>query len=204
MAQKIKNKIKFDKFVELEKKLVDFTDSPLYAYRQKNNYKPVLGEGNLNACAMFIGEAPGETEAKTGRPFVGSAGRILEETLKNIGVNREDVFITSVVQDRPPNNRKPTKKELEVYKPFLKELISLIEPKLIVALGNTPLQLLLEEYNIVLPNPSITAMHGQILKVTKNMKIMPSYHPAYLLYNRSKTPEFQKDFEILKEMYVSL
>src|SRR4051812_235518 len=93
---------------KIESELIDLTDSPLYAYRQKNGYKAVLGEGSLDAQIMLIGEAPGEREAKSGRPFVGASGRLLDELLANIGLKRENIYITNVVKDRPPENRDPS------------------------------------------------------------------------------------------------
>src|SRR3989344_3204580 len=87
--------------------LLNLTISPLYNYRTENKYFPVLGEGNENATIIFIGEAPGKKEAETGRPFVGAAGRVLDELLQGIGLKREDVFISTIVNDRPPENRDP-------------------------------------------------------------------------------------------------
>src|ERR1044071_3884640 len=104
---------------KIAEEIRELTESPLYTYRKENNYSFVLGEGNENAKIMFIGEAPGEKEAKTGRPFVGASGRFLNELLKSIGLERENVYITNIVKDRPPNNRNPTAKEIRLYQPFL-------------------------------------------------------------------------------------
>ena len=98
--------------------LQDLTTSPLYEYRVEHKYKVVPGEGNAYAKIVLIGEAPGEWEAKSGRPFVGASGRLLDSLLESIGLTRTDVFITNVVKDRPPDNRAPTVAEIKLYAPF--------------------------------------------------------------------------------------
>ncbi|CAN5147840.1 hypothetical protein BH11PAT1_BH11PAT1_5670 [soil metagenome] len=97
----------------------NLSTSPLYSYRKSQKYYPVLGEGNHDANLMFIGEAPGATEAKQGRPFCGAAGKILDELIKSIGLKRNDVYITNIVKDRPPQNRDPLPEEITAYSPFL-------------------------------------------------------------------------------------
>src|SRR3989344_3019718 len=103
----------------IKDEILCLVSSPLYKERIKNKYFPVIGEGNHSAKIMFIGEAPGETEAKKGRPFCGAAGKRLDELIESIGLKREDVYITNVVKDRPPNNRDPSQAEIELYSPFL-------------------------------------------------------------------------------------
>src|SRR5690606_35954044 len=112
----------------------NLTTSPLYAFRQTHNYKPVIGEGRADAAIMFIGEAPGESEAKSGRPFVGASGRVLDELLASIGLDRSEVYITNVVKDRPPENRDPSPQEIALYTPFLIRQIDIIQPRVIVTL----------------------------------------------------------------------
>ena len=90
---------------KIKDEIINLTSSPLYAYRVANKYFPVIGEGSHLAKIMFVGEAPGETEAKTGRPFCGRAGKILDELLASIGIDRKDVYVTNIVKDRPPSNR---------------------------------------------------------------------------------------------------
>lgn len=189
------NKIKFSKFDDLAYQLTNLEVSPLYEYRKANDYKPVLGEGNLNARIMFIGEAPGENEGKTGRPFVGAAGKLLTGMLQEAGINREDVFITSVVHDRPPNNRKPTKKEIEIYSQFLFELINLIKPEIIVTMGNISTETIFSKYFSNMKNMPINVVHGQEFTTTEGIKIVPIYHPAYLLYQATKKAEFKIDLQ---------
>ena len=96
---------KFEKMKEIRGELLDFKESPLYQYRVKNKYFPVVGEGNHMARIMFIGEAPGKNEAETARPFCGRSGKLLDEMLASINLNRKDVYVTNIVKDRPPFNR---------------------------------------------------------------------------------------------------
>ena len=103
--------------------IVNLTESPLYQYRVDNGYYPVIGQGSHYAKIMFIGEAPGKNEAETGRPFCGASGRVLDELLASIDLKREDVYVTNIVKDRPPENRDPQKKEIELYSPFLVQQI---------------------------------------------------------------------------------
>ena len=109
--------------------VIDLTESPLYELRVENDYQPVIGDGDLNTNIMFIGEAPGANEAKKGLPFVGQSGRVLDELLESIGLDRQAVYITNIVKDRPPKNRDPHKKEIKLYAPFLDQQIDIIQPK---------------------------------------------------------------------------
>src|SRR5262245_48007407 len=154
---------------ELEKiaeEVRNLTESPLYAYRQENNYSFVLGEGNVEAKIMFIGEAPGEKEAKTGRPFVGASGRFLNELLQSIGMKREDVYITNIVKDRPPNNRNPSVKEIRLYQPFLLRQIDIIRPEVIVPLGRFSMEFILNQFNAPAKGQKITELDGKHIKST--------------------------------------
>src|SRR3989344_5242098 len=101
------NNPRYKKLKKIRDELLHFKESPLYTYRTENNYHPVVGEGSHYAKIMFIGEAPGETEAKQARPFCGAAGRVLDELLHSIGLSRKTVYITNLVKDRPPDNRDP-------------------------------------------------------------------------------------------------
>src|ERR1700740_3190375 len=109
--------------------VVNLTRSPLYKYRVENKNFPVIGEGSHFAKIMFVGEAPGANEAKTARPFVGAAGKFLNEMLEGVGIKREDVYITNIVKDRPPQNRDPLPDEIEAYGPFLDRQIDIIQPE---------------------------------------------------------------------------
>src|SRR6185369_9841504 len=98
---------KSDQMKEIKDEVVELKNSPLYAYRTENKYFPVIGEGSHDANIMFVGEAPGKNEAMTGKPFCGASGRVLTEMVESVGLKREDVYITNVVKDRPPENRDP-------------------------------------------------------------------------------------------------
>jgi len=135
----------------------------------------VFGEGSENAEVMFIGEGPGEVEDNTGRPFVGPAGQKLDEVLASVSIRREDVFIGNVVKCRPPGNRVPSKVEMETCFPYLEAQIALIQPSLIVTLGNTSTQWLIPDA------PGITKSRGTFYTWRGGIQILPMFHPSYLL-----------------------
>ena len=158
---------------------------------------PVLGEGNPNAEIMFIGEAPGEQENKLGRPFVGPAGKFLDELLGTIGFKREDVYISNVVKFRPPGNRDPLPEEKEACLPWLKAEIALIKPKVLVPLGRHAL-------TQFFPKLNISAAHGkpQILRQAQDdlhaIYAFPIYHPAAALHNPGLRQALYDDFNALQ------
>ncbi len=152
----------------------------------------VPGEGSVDAEIMFIGEAPGRNEDIHGRPFIGAAGKFLDEMLESIKISREDVFITNIVKYRPPNNRDPLPEEVRDCLPWLEKQIKLIKPKLVVFLGRHAL-------NRFFPDEQISEAHGKLLK-KKIKKITVSnffalYHPAAALYNGSLREVLLKDFK---------
>jgi DNA polymerase len=153
---------------------------------------PVLGEGNPKAEIMFIGEAPGEQENKQGRPFVGPAGKFLDELLESIGLKREDVYISNVVKYRPPANRDPTPEEKAACMPWLQLEISLIKPKVIVPLGRHALGHFYQKL-------SITNTHGKAQNMTDKVTIFPIYHPAAALHNGNLRQSLYDDFKALKD-----
>jgi uracil-DNA glycosylase len=150
--------------------------------------KPVPGEGNPATDILFIGEAPGKNEDLQGRPFVGAAGKFLDELIALINLKREDVFIANIIKHRPPNNRDPLPEEVAAYTPWLAEQIRIIDPPLIVALGRYAMEYLLG------PGFSITKIHGQP-KRRHGRVIMPVYHPAAALYRRDWQPMLRTDFQ---------
>ena len=156
---------------------------PLYLSRTK----VVPGEGNDKSKVMFIGEAPGEEEDLEGIPFVGKAGRLLTKILKSVDIKRKDIFITNMTKCRPPGNRNPSKSEIETCLPYLETQIALINPKIIVTLGNVPTQHLLET------TQGITKLRGKWLDWMGEIKIFPMFHPSYLLRNESTFPGSPKD-----------
>jgi DNA polymerase len=151
---------------------------------------------------MFIGEAPGEKEAKTGRPFVGASGRFLNELLQSIDMKREDVYITNIVKDRPPNNRNPSVKEIRLYQPFLLRQIDIIRPEVIVPLGRFSMEFILNQFDAPEKGQKISELHGKQLKGTApygEITIVPLYHPAVALYSVDSKQTLVNDFQILKQ-----
>jgi len=143
----------------------------------KSRKSVVFGEGDENAKVMFIGEGPGEMEDKSGRPFVGAAGETLTKMIENVvGIKREEAYIANIVKCRPPNNRVPAPSEVASCKPYLEKQIKLINPKLIVALGGTALNSLLNQ------NYSIMKMRGIELDY-HGIPLLPTYHPSFIIRN---------------------
>lgn len=193
--------VRTQKLRKIRDEIVNLKNSPLYEYRRKNNYFPVIGEGSHSAKIMFIGEAPGESEAKTGRPFCGAAGKILDELIESIGLVRADVYITNVVKDRPPNNRDPLPAEIDLYGPFLKRQIEIIKPKVIATLGRFSTKYILEKFGLPQANQSISILHGKTINAKVSFGscvIIPLYHPAVVLYSANSRKVLEKDFAVLK------
>jgi len=195
-------KSKFDLMRAVRDDLLVFTASPLYEYRKSNNYFPVAGAGNHDAKIMFIGEAPGKNEALKGRPFCGAAGKLLDELLAGVGINREDVYVTNIVKDRPPENRDPTDEEIVAYAPFLDRQIEIIKPEVIVTLGRFSMGYLMKKFGLHGELKSISQIHGRIFKIEsseKNLTLIPFYHPAAGLYSGATKEALKKDFEVLRQ-----
>lgn len=173
----------------------------LAAYRKENNYFPVLGEGSHDAHIMFIGEAPGQNEAKTGRPFCGAAGKILDSLLASIDLPRESVYISNIVKDRPPGNRDPLPSEIERYAPFLDRQIDTIQPKVIATLGRFSMEYIMRKFGLSLALEPISRAHGKAYDAVASygpIKIVPLYHPAAAIYNQALKATLLEDFKILK------
>lgn len=186
----------------IKDEVVDLKRSPLYEYRVKEKNYPVIGEGSHDASIMFVGEAPGKNEAKTGRPFCGAAGKILDELLTHVGLPREEVYITNIVKDRPPQNRDPLPDEIEVYGPFLDRQIDIIQPKAIASLGRFSMNYVMGKFGLELEIEPISMAHGKAYDAKSSygaIKIIPLYHPAASIYNQKLKDTLRKDFEILKE-----
>lgn len=150
----------------------------------------VMGVGNPNADIVFIGEAPGKNEDLKGEPFVGAAGKFLDEMLDNIGLSRDEAYITNIVKYRPPNNRDPLPEEKRDFWPFLIRQLEIIEPKIVVTLGRHSM-----EY--FLPGRRITEIHGQPKRIDlgrEKIVILPLYHPAAALYNGGLRKTLIEDF----------
>lgn len=182
--------------------IVNLKQSPLYEYRIKNGYFPVIGQGSHYADIMFIGEAPGKNEAETGRPFCGASGRVLDELLESIQLKREDVYVTNIVKDRPPNNRDPHKGEIELYSPFLEQQIDIIQPGVIATLGRFSMEFILQKYKAPEASQRISQLHGKVVKVKTGYgeaAVVPLFHPAASLYNPDQKDILKADFQVLKQ-----
>ncbi len=162
-----------EKFLsEIEEEVKSCKKCPLF--RTRKNY--VFGEGNINADIMFVGEAPGEEEDNQGRPFVGKAGKKLTEMIKAMGFERKDVFIANIVKCRPPGNATPTPAIRRTCFPYLQKQIAIIQPKVLIALGNVAAQTLLNT------KETITRLRGNFGKY-QGIPVMPTYHPSYVIRN---------------------
>lgn len=185
---------------KIRDEVLDLKTSPLYSERIKNNVFPVIGEGDHHAAIMFIGEAPGRNEAKTGRPFCGAAGKVLDELLLHAGIARKEIYVTSIVKDRPPMNRDPLPEEIECYGPFLDRQINIIQPKIIATLGRYSMGYIFKKFGLLSDLTSISAMHGKVYRTTTTygpLILLPLYHPAVAIYNIHTKDTLKKDMEIL-------
>lgn len=160
----------------------------------KSRKHVVFGEGDEHAKLMIIGEAPGATEDEQGRPFVGRSGELLTKMIENaIGISRSSVFITNVIKCRPPANRNPEADEVEMCKPFLDKQIEMIKPGVILALGGISFS------NLTGESIGITKARGKVYDY-HGIKLVPSFHPSYLLRNPSAKKEAYDDMLIVKEL----
>ncbi|MBN1682950.1 uracil-DNA glycosylase [Candidatus Bathyarchaeota archaeon] len=183
---------KEDSIQKLRKKL-DSCNKCQLSNQVKNK---VFGEGNYNSPLILVGEAPGKNEDEQGKPFVGSAGKLLEKLLHNNRLSRKQVFITNIVKCRPPKNRKPNQIEVEACSCMLEKLIKIIEPKIIAPMGNSALEYFLKKTD--LKNKVIGEIHGKpIIYEASFGKIIlfPLYHPAAAIYNRKLLPIIEEDFK---------
>jgi uracil-DNA glycosylase family 4 len=149
----------------------------------------VFGDGSAEAAVVFIGEAPGKNEDEQGKPFVGAAGKFLNEMLQMIGLERSGIYITNIVKYRPPNNRDPLPSEKEEWLPYLQEQLDIIQPKLIVTLGR-------HSMDVLLPGLKISQVHGQP-KRYKGSVYLPLFHPAAALYNGGMRQTLIDDFALI-------
>jgi len=179
---------------ELAKRVEDCHRCPLAAGRTR----VVFGEGDPHADLMFVGEGPGEVEDNTGRPFVGPAGQLLTKILEAVDIKREEVYITNVVKCRPPGNRIPTRKEVDTCWEWLAAQIALIQPKIIVTLGNAATQKFLGRPE------GVTQLRGRFFNWKGGIEVFPMFHPSFLLRNPSKkkgSPKYLtwQDIKTVKE-----
>ncbi|MGB4759417.1 MAG: uracil-DNA glycosylase [Candidatus Saccharimonadales bacterium] len=163
----------------------------------------VFGDGSPRAEIVFIGEAPGKNEDEQGKPFVGAAGRFLNEMLESIGLERNDIYITNIVKYRPPNNRDPLPEEKKAFLPYLQAQLEVIQPKIIITLGR-------HSTNCFLPDLQISKVHGEPKRIRLAMKrhsgdvlevvILPLYHPAAALYNGGMRQTLLDDFSRIPQI----
>ncbi len=183
----------------------------------KTRTYPVIGEGSHQAKIMFVGEAPGLNEAKTGRPFCGAAGKILDDLLESVSIKREDVYIANILKCRPPSNRDPQKEEIEACVPYLEKQIEIIKPEVICPLGRFAMKFLMEKFRLKEQIQGISKIHGKVFepqltaedvqsslfeqkrREIKEVKIIPLYHPAVATYNSNMKEILKKDFKILEK-----
>ena len=163
----------------------------------KNNAsKIVFADGNINSAIMIVGEGPGQKEDELGKPFVGDAGNLLNKMLEAIKIEREKIYITNVVNYRPPNNRKPEKTEINRYSDFLKEHISIINPRILILMGSTAMEALFGS------NSKISKERGQwkeIINKQKSYKTIITFHPAYLLRQPDQKKFSWQDLKIIRK-----
>lgn len=174
------------KLDELKQRIIDDNVTPEL---KEQATQLVFGDGNPDADIVFIGEAPGKNEDTQGKPFVGAAGRFLNEMLEMIGMKREDIYITNIVKYRPPNNRDPLPEEKTAFLPSLQSQLEVIQPTLVVTLGRHSL-------NCFLPDLQISQVHGQP-KRYNGMVYLPLFHPAAALYNGGMRQTLIDDFALI-------
>lgn len=198
--QALQNKREAMKVVKDE--VLAFSASPLYSYRVESHYLPVIGEGSHDAKIVFVGEAPGKNEAETGRPFCGAAGKILDELLSSIGLDRKTVYITNILKDRPPANRDPKPEEIALYAPYLDRQLAIISPRVIATLGRFSMEYLFSRYGLKEQLLPISKMHGKVLLGQSSygpVTLISLYHPAVALYNRASKETLLADMLELKK-----
>jgi uracil-DNA glycosylase family 4 len=171
----------------LEDEIISLNIAPELA-QQANRL--VIGDGNLDAEIVFIGEAPGKKEDESGLPFMGAAGKFLNTMLEEAGMERKDVYITNIVKYRPPNNRDPSKAEKAAFWPYLLQQLEIIQPKVVITLGR-------HSMGYFLPDAVIGEVHGQphqAILEGQTLTIIPLYHPAAAMYNGSLRQTLIDDF----------
>jgi DNA polymerase len=169
----------------------------------KSRTNCVFGEGSLDTKILIIGEAPGYNEDIKGKPFVGKAGKILENILESLGFKKTDVYITNILKCRPPKNRNPTKIEVEKCTDYLNKQIEIIKPKIILPLGNFASSYILQKFGLEFNK--ISDIHGKTFIVQTlfgNIYIIPQYHPAVATYNPNKIKILQNDLKQIKKLII--
>ena len=196
---RLKNKIntpnkldenKHEKLIKLKQEIDSIEDCKL----KKNASRIVFADGNIQSSIMIVGEGPGQKEDELGKPFVGDAGNLLNKMLKAIKIERKKIYITNVVNYRPPNNRKPEQSEINRYSKHLREHISIIDPKILILMGSTAMEAILGS------NKRISKERGQwkeIIIKQKTYKSIITFHPAYLLRQPDQKKFSWEDLKII-------
>ena len=164
----------------------------------------VIGKGNLNANILFVGEAPGRNEDEQGIPFVGAAGKNLDRLLEVVGLSLKDIYVANILKCRPPENRDPLPEEIKAHTPWLLKQIEEIKPKVICSLGNYATKFFLAngEVDLMKNQPGITSVHGKTKMINfqdREIKLIPLFHPAAIIYNQKLLPLWERDMEIVKK-----
>jgi len=186
------NENKQEKLIKLKQELNSIKDCKL----KKNASRIVFSDGNIESSIMIVGEGPGQKEDELGKPFVGDAGNLLNKMLNAIKIERKKVYITNVVNYRPPNNRKPEQSEISRYSKYLREHISIIDPKILILMGSTAME------SILGSNKKISKERGQWKEVIikqKSYKTIVTFHPAYLLRKADQKKFSWEDLKIIRK-----
>lgn len=183
---------------ELKKEVEKCRRCPLY----KTRTKVVFGTGSMDARLMIVSEAPGYWEDQKGEPFVGAAGKVLNELLESIEVKREEIYIANILKCRPPSNRNPQKEEIEACASYLDRQIEIIRPEVICTLGNYSTKYIFEKCALEKQIQGISKIHGKVFEpktLFESIKIIPLYHPAVATYNPNMKETLKEDFKILEK-----
>ena len=169
----------------------------------KNCKNIVIGKGNENADILFVGEAPGRNEDEAGLPFVGAAGKNLNKLLENVGLSLNEIYVANILKCKPPENRNPLPDEIRAHTPWLLKQISTIKPKVVCSLGNYATKFFLAGGKVdkMKEIPGITSLHGKVKDIEiggLKIKLIPLFHPAAIIYNRSLLEGWENDMEIVK------
>lgn len=189
-----------DKQAQLDRLKQEIIDKQICSDLAAQATNLVVGDGNVNAEIVFIGEAPGKNEDEQGLPFVGAAGKFLNEMLGEAGMQRSDVYITNIVKYRPPNNRDPLPEEKKAFWPYLLKQLQIIQPKVVITLGRHSM-----EY--FLPGKQISQIHGQPKRIQfgdEKLVIIPLFHPAAALYNSNLRQTLIDDFLMVPKIIAKL
>lgn len=190
-----------NKQIELDKLATEIVEQNICSDLASQATQLVMGAGDPDADIVLIGEAPGKNEDLKGEPFVGAAGKFLDEMLAATGMNRDDIYITNIVKYRPPANRDPKREEKQAFWPYLVRQLEIIDPKVIVTLGRHSME-------FFLPDAKISQNHGQPVQkeieapdgLKRHWQIIPLYHPAAALYNGSLRAVLIEDFKKVKRL----